>query len=136
MGEQPAAPPGPRQKSTVPPLENGRAHAPPREPTFIVGLPRTGSKIYMNVLNAYSEINVAPEIFFLTPGWIRADFERVMSREGVDARTEQGLAAIVDQVFDGRHFAHNWDTRNGVQGVTMTLPMTSRSRIRRRPSAA
>ena len=41
---------------------------------FIIGIARTGSKIYKNMLNKYSEINILNELHFLSPKWIRKDF--------------------------------------------------------------
>ena len=52
-----------------------------RPPTFIVGMPRTGSKIYKNLINDNTDINISAEIFFLTPPWIREDVARKTARE-------------------------------------------------------
>jgi hypothetical protein len=75
----------------------------PGEPTFIVGMPRTGSKIYMKLINAFTDINISPEIQFAAPAWIRNDFMRITRREVGEARGDADAARIADLVFAGRY---------------------------------
>src|SRR5688572_9166151 len=85
-------------------LASGTDYLARAEPTFIVGMPRTGSKIYMNLINAYTEINISPEIQFRMPAWIRGDFMDVTRREVGDLQDDADLARVADLVFSGRYF--------------------------------
>ena len=44
------------------------------KPVFIVGCSRTGSTLQQHLLNAYSDVDIAPEMHFLAPRWLRKDF--------------------------------------------------------------
>ena len=51
------------------------------EPIFMVGLPRTGSKMYRNVLNAHQDVCITSELLVKTPRFSRTDVMRkVMSK--------------------------------------------------------
>jgi hypothetical protein len=73
-------------------------------PTFIVGMPRTGSKIYKNIINANTCINVSAEIFYLTPRWIRDDFVRSTTRSVGDPHSDASITRIVNRVFHADYF--------------------------------
>jgi len=74
------------------------------KPVFIVGMPRTGSKIYKNIINAHTPINISPEIFFLTPKWIRSDFLRTAKRLVGDMTRDENIAKLSDLIFQGHFF--------------------------------
>ena len=74
------------------------------EPVFIVGMPRTGSKMYRKLINSNTEFNISPEIFFLTPWWSRSDFMQVTSRAIRASRDDASLARVANMVFDGAYF--------------------------------
>ncbi|CAN0537860.1 unnamed protein product, partial [Scytosiphon promiscuus] len=78
------------------------------EPVFIVGMPRTGSKIYKNIINFNSGINISPEIFFLTPKWIRDDFIETVKKRIGEIKSEQDLLMMVDLMFQNQFFGTYW----------------------------
>ena len=45
---------------------------------FIVGVARTGSKVYTNILNQSEECNIALELQFKVPRLIRKDVSRII----------------------------------------------------------
>jgi len=58
----------------------------------------------MRLINAFTEINISPEILFVTPPWIRRDFMRVTDRAIGASRDDGSLSRIADLVFEGRYF--------------------------------
>lgn len=84
---------------------------------FIIGCPRTGSKIYMNMLNGHSPINISPEMHFLSPWWLRKDFVRTVKQKLGDLDDNERLERLVNlmgkHIFQGSFWKHfNLDTEN------------------------
>lgn len=67
-------------------------------------MPRTGSKIYKNIINANTSINIAAEIFYLTPPWIRDDFVRTTTRYVGDPHLDANIDRLADRAFQAGYF--------------------------------
>ena len=76
---------------------------------FIVGLPRTGSKLIVNVLSGIEagEYRATPENFFLGRSFLPG-VRRRLSRYG-DLSVDSHLAQLVEDMFNGAFHGDFWD---------------------------
>jgi hypothetical protein len=74
-------------------------------PVFIIGCPRTGSKIYLNAISNHTEVNISPELHILNPTWLHPDFVRTVKKEigpiGTKGSKEKLLQLIEEEKFYG-----------------------------------
>ena len=85
---------------------------------FIIGIARTGSKIYVNILNEYSEYNVLSELHFLAPRWIRKDFRYYFKKYLGDIKTKNNVLKLIDLMYSGTLNGTFWKTESSnVSGV-------------------
>jgi hypothetical protein len=77
---------------------------------FIIGIARTGSKIYMNILNKHSEIDVLTELHFLAPRWVRKDFRYYVKKNIGNINTKNDVLKLMNLMYSG--------TLNGTFWVT------------------
>lgn len=71
---------------------------------FILGVARTGSKIYKNILNENSDIDIIEELQFLVPAFIRKDVYSYMNEINVknkDKYIEELLCLFYSKNIDG-----------------------------------
>ena len=102
---------------------------------FIVGLPRTGTKLMMNVLNGVEghSAKITPENFFLgrafLPGTRRK--MRAFGDLSVDANVERFVAAM----YNGRFHGDYWDRlRDGRIDISPAKMQEATLRVRSQPS--
>jgi hypothetical protein len=69
---------------------------------FIVGVARTGSKIYTNILNEYSQINVTSELHFLCPRWIRKDFRYHLRKSVGYIDSPNKVRDLINLMYSGK----------------------------------
>lgn len=101
---------------------------------FIVGVARTGSKIYMTVLNRFSEIDVVNELHYLAPRFIRRDFVTTVQRR-LGTRLEAASAeALVNEMFSGRLNGTFWQPRSA-DSLEQRITDLNRDTLVRRLSA-
>ena len=92
---------------------------------FIIGIARTGSKIYKNILNEYSEINVLNEMHFLAPRRVRKDFRYYIKKYFGDIKTKTDVSKLVDLMYSGTLDGTFWtsepwdvpDVQNSIIGI-------------------
>ncbi|NVL90280.1 MAG: sulfotransferase [Desulfobacterales bacterium] len=77
-------------------------------PVFIIGCPRTGSKMCMYVLNQCSNIDIMHEIHFLDPPWLHKDFVCTVKKEVGDLRKDSNIAKLIDLMYSGKLFGAFW----------------------------
>lgn len=106
------------------------------KPVFIIGCPRTGSKIYLNAISNFSEVNISPELHILDPVWLHQDFKRVVNKRigRLDnVASKKKLIKLIDsEVFFGSFWYMNrisgkdlrerlknkeWTTKNLFQAI-------------------
>ena len=106
-------------------------NAPLIKPIFIVGLPRTGSKLLMNIINnnAQADYNIANEVQFFGHSFLG----RVLQgRRGImpivdSERDERGKVCwdrVVDRLYSGEAKGVHW---NGLRAGWLSIP---KSRLR------
>ena len=83
-----------------------------KDPVFILGCPRTGSKIYMKMLNDYSPINITPELHFLIPSWIRKDFVSRVKETIGDLKKDNNIPKLIDLMYSGNLEGSFWRSIN------------------------
>jgi len=66
---------------------------------FILGIARTGSKIYQNILNTESEINIMMELHFLAPRLIRKDFRFTVEKKIRDLKVDSNIPKLIDLMY-------------------------------------
>jgi len=89
---------------------------------FIIGIARTGSKIYKNILNEYSEINVLNEMHFLAPRWVRKDFRYYFKKYSGDIKTKTDVLNLIDLMYSGTLNGTFWTTEEwDVSGVQNSI---------------
>lgn len=79
-----------------------------KNPVFILGCPRTGSKIYMKILNDYSPINITPELHFLIPFWIRKDFVTTVKENIGDLKQDTNIPKLITLMYSGKLQGSFW----------------------------
>lgn len=86
---------------------------------FFFGVARTGSKIYANILNVNSEINVLNELHFLSPRWIRKDFRYYVKKYIGTIKNKTDVLKLIDLMYSGTFNGTFWTTErwhaSGVQ---------------------
>lgn len=80
-----------------------------KEPIFILGCSRTGSKIYKNFLNQHPEIAIAPEIHFLDPAWLHKSFVNKSQKIIKDLNIDENVAKLVDLMFLNYFYGSFWN---------------------------
>jgi len=104
------------------------SHKQDLQPVFIVGMPRTGSKIYKNIINHHSTINISPEIFYLTPKWIREDFVSVSQSLIGELNNDQDLERLTSLMFQNKFFGTYWrDIKGEEKDMLALLKKTDKS---------
>ncbi|MEJ2414722.1 MAG: sulfotransferase [Sulfurimonas sp.] len=78
------------------------------KPVFVTGVSRTGSKIYMNILNEYSNIAIAKEIHFINPRYLHNDFVRTVKKEIGKLETEKDIDKLIKLMYSGSFFGTFW----------------------------
>jgi hypothetical protein len=81
------------------------------KPVFIIGCSRTGSKIYMNILSRFSDINISPEIHYISPHWIRKDFVSHL-REIGDLSDDNNVEKLVWLMAERNFHGSFWNQFN------------------------
>ena len=76
------------------------------QPIFIVGLHRTGSTLFKNMLNLNSEVAMATDEMDFSDPWYRS-FDKHFKRFG-DLAIEQNRKKLIDFVFDGKIHGTFW----------------------------
>jgi len=71
------------------------------KPVFIVGCARTGSKIYKNIINEFSPIDIMHELHFLAPSWIRKDFVSKVKENIGDLEKDSNIPKLIDLMYSG-----------------------------------
>jgi len=84
------------------------------QPIFILGLGRTGSKIYMQILNSHSELHIWGEMQLLNP-WYRLlpntdDTYNILKNEGLLGKIEK-VDELIDYCFTGRLNGTFWKSQ-------------------------
>ncbi|MBA2881470.1 hypothetical protein HNR65_001797 [Desulfosalsimonas propionicica] len=75
---------------------------------FIIGVARTGSKIYKNSINSYTDIDILNEMHYLSPRWLRKDFCMSVSKTiGKPLRGEH-LEALINLMFQKQFNGTFW----------------------------
>ena len=78
-------------------------------PIFIVGLPRTGSTLWLNIFAQNPKICRMGEMFFLTP--LRKDFRYFLKNKIGDLSRDDNIKIMIDLMF----------SRTGVPGITASF---------------
>jgi len=68
---------------------------------FIIGIARTGSKIYLNMLRNNTDIDVVNELHYLAPWWVRDDFLKTTQERFGSLNTEKALWEFVEFLYSG-----------------------------------
>jgi hypothetical protein len=81
-------------------------------PVFIVGCPRTGSKIYMRIINQSNSINITQEISLKMPKWKSCDLHKVAGRK---LGKEKDISPIVSSLYSHEYYYCKWPN----MGITL-----------------
>lgn len=68
---------------------------------FIIGIARTGSKIYKNILNEWSDIHVSNELHFLFPPWIMKDFRTYVDEKIGNLKIDSNIPPLINLMYSG-----------------------------------
>lgn len=79
-------------------------------PIFILGLSRTGSKIYLKTLNNFTNINITPELNFLTFSWTRKDFTSMVLKNIGNLKKDSNIPKLIDLMYSGKIEGTFWKT--------------------------
>lgn len=77
---------------------------------FIIGVARTGSKIYRNIINNNTNMNILNELHYISPRWIRKDF--ISSTKDIRGRCKASgdIEALVDFLYSNQLVGTFWKT--------------------------
>lgn len=99
---------------------------------FIIGIARTGSKIYKNILNEHSEINILNELHFLAPRWIRKDFRYYFKRYFGNINSKNDVSKLIDIMYSGKLNGSFWTTKSwNVKGVQNSIIGVDKNTLKR-----
>ncbi len=86
---------------------------------FIIGTARTGSKIYMNLLNEYSEINIVGELGFLDkfPNKIRNNVKSTIKSKIGNIEDESDIDKLIELFYSGDLDSTFWNSENGIHSI-------------------
>ena len=88
---------------------------------FIVGIARTGSKIYLSMIKRNTDIDIVNELHYLTPWWVRSDFVSKAERQYGGLGTDQQVTAFVNSLysrtFQGSFWNQNKDKGKPTNGI-------------------
>jgi len=91
------------------------------EYVFIVGLPRTGSKIYMSIINDFSDIDIVREMHYLAPRFIRKSAVSSLRLEQQPLSNPERVERAIERMYNGRLSGAFWDKRSTENGVQLRL---------------
>jgi hypothetical protein len=77
---------------------------------FILGPARTGSKIYMNILNEHTSIDIMPELHFLSPFWIRKDFVSTVKKSVGDLNLDANIPKLINLLYSKQLNGSFWNS--------------------------
>jgi len=80
----------------------------PFNPVFLVGPPRTGSKMYQYILMKHTNIAIMPEIQYKNPWWLKADFERSVAKKIGDLNNDRNLSLLLKLMYSGELVGTFW----------------------------
>ena len=100
---------------------------------FIIGLPRTGSKIYATNLNRFSDIDIVSEMHYLAPWYIRLDFVRGLQRR-VGRLSIEKLPDVLNYMYSGANKANFWKDRPNKGSWVKTIGEIKKEELRERLS--
>lgn len=78
------------------------------KPVFILGCSRTGSKIYMNILNKYSDIHITHEMHFINPRWLHQDFIRTVRNRIGDLQDDNNVEKLLELMDQKALYGSFW----------------------------
>jgi hypothetical protein len=96
---------------------------------FIVGVARTGSKIYMSIVNRFSDIDVVGEMHFLAPWYVRNDAVRTLGLERNPPFRDGDAERIVEAMYSGRLNGEFWKQSGPSQTLRNRLADLDRDRL-------
>ncbi len=70
------------------------------KPIFIVGLPRSGSTLWLNLITLDTKVFRMGEMFFLSPPW-RKDFRYFLRTKVGDLSTVRNIRMMTELMFSG-----------------------------------
>ena len=76
---------------------------------FIIGIARTGSKVYMNIITNHSDINILSEMHYLAPRWIRKDFVHNYNQDNKKPK-EKKIEDLIELIYSGKLNGTFWTT--------------------------
>ena len=79
------------------------------KPVFIVGAPRSGSRIYLSLFNTHTEINMIEEPHLLNPWWLHPDFARTTRRRVGDLKIEVNVDRMLDLMYSRGYYGYFWE---------------------------
>ncbi|MCC5958849.1 MAG: sulfotransferase [Rhodobacteraceae bacterium] len=91
------------------------------EYVFIVGLPRTGSKIYMSIINDFSDIDIVREMHYLAPRFIRKSAVSSLQLEQQPLNSPERVGRAIERMYDGQLSGAFWEKRSKEDGVQLRL---------------
>ncbi|HLR38062.1 MAG TPA: sulfotransferase [Chitinophagaceae bacterium] len=77
-------------------------------PVFIIGCPRTGSKIYLNAISNYTKINISPELHILNPSWLHPDFVRTVKKQIGSLHSKEAKEKLLTFIEEERFYGSFW----------------------------
>ena len=76
---------------------------------FIVGIARTGSKIYMSTLNKHSDIDIVSELHYLAPRYIRRDAITTLKLRTKPRKPREWVQSALDKMYSGSVLGDFWE---------------------------
>ena len=78
------------------------------EHVFIVGIARTGSRIYMSTLNDHSDIDIITEVHYLAPRYIRKDAVTALKLNSRPLESAERVKEALKTMYSGELVGDFW----------------------------
>jgi hypothetical protein len=88
---------------------------------FIIGIARTGSKIYMSALNQFSDIDIVNEMHYLAPWYVRKDATRSLRLRSEPLTSPARVERAVELMFSGKLQGTFWNKREQTSAFQQRL---------------
>lgn len=100
------------------------------EYVFIVGIARTGSKIYSTMLNDHSDVDIVSELHYLAPRIVRRDAVTELGLVQSPLTTPEKIDAALDKMYAGTLLGDFWAKTERTEEIQHRIVDIERERLK------
>lgn len=101
------------------------------ELVFIIGVARTGSKIYRNIINNNTDINILNEMHYISPRWIRKDFIHSTKKYMKKAKKNNNYDELINILYSNKLKGTFWNTNDWGKELPNNIALLDKEKLKR-----